>query len=109
MLVERGAKIVDADQTAREVVLPGEPALAAIVAVFGQAVLNEDGTMNRSALGSIVFSDPERLTQLGSDSASSNSDNECGRQINAYEQEDPSQLIVADIPLLYETGQASTV
>ncbi len=58
MLAERGAKIVDADQTAREVVLPGEAALEAIVAVFGQAVLNEDGTMNRSALGSIVFSDP---------------------------------------------------
>lgn len=106
MLAERGAKIVDADQTAREVVLPGEAALEAIVAVFGQAVLNEDGTMNRSALGSIVFSDPQRLTQLEAILHPAIRTRMWG-QINAYEQEDPSQLIVADIPLLYETGQAS--
>ena len=106
MLAERGAKIVDADQTAREVVLPGEAALEAIVAVFGQAVLNEDGTMNRSALGSIVFSDPQRLTQLEAILHPAIRTRMWGR-INAYEQEDPNQLIVADIPLLYETGQAS--
>jgi dephospho-CoA kinase len=106
MLAERGAKIVDADQTAREVVLPGEAALEAIVAVFGQAVLNEDGTMNRSALGSIVISDPQRLTQLEAILHPAIRTRMWGR-INAYEQEDPNQLIVADIPLLYETGQAS--
>ena len=106
MLAERGAKIVDADQTAREVVLPGEAALEAIVAVFGQAVLNQDGTMNRSALGSIVFSDPARLSQLEAILHPAIRTRMWGR-INVYEQEDPSQLIVADIPLLYETGQAS--
>ncbi|MFC5649142.1 dephospho-CoA kinase [Paenibacillus solisilvae] len=106
MLAERGAKIVDADQFAREVVLPGEAALQAIVAAFGQAVLNEDGTMNRSALGSIVFGNREKLTQLESILHPAIR-TRMWERIRTYEQEDPAQLIVADIPLLYETGQAS--
>ena len=53
-----GAAVVDADLLAREIVEPGEPALESIVAAFGNAVLNRDGTLNRAALGEIVFSDP---------------------------------------------------
>jgi dephospho-CoA kinase len=56
VLLEReGAAVVDADRLAREVVEPGEEALAAIVAEFGDKVLNSDGTLNRAALGEIVF------------------------------------------------------
>jgi len=57
-LEQLGAAVVDADLLAREVVEPGEPALQSIVAAFGNAVLNLDGTLNRAALGEIVFSDP---------------------------------------------------
>jgi dephospho-CoA kinase len=54
---ERGVPVIDADQLAREVVEPGAPALAAIVEAFGCAVLNGDGTLNRSRLGEQVFRD----------------------------------------------------
>ena len=53
-----GAAVIDADQLAREVVQPGEEALAQIVANFGEKVLNPDGTLNRATLGEIVFADP---------------------------------------------------
>ncbi|MBW7456793.1 dephospho-CoA kinase, partial [Paenibacillus sepulcri] len=101
-----GAKIVDADQVAREVVLPGEPALAQITAVFGQAVLNEDGTMNRGELGKIVFGNREKLDELEGILHPAIRATMWSR-MNAFELENPGGLIVADIPLLYETGQAS--
>ncbi|QYR23288.1 dephospho-CoA kinase [Paenibacillus sp. sptzw28] len=106
MLAARGAKIVDADQVAREVVLPGEPALESIVSVFGQAVLNADGTMNRSELGRLVFGDRERLDKLESILHPAIRVR-MWKQMDAYLEEDPDRLVVADIPLLYETGQAS--
>ncbi len=53
-----GVTIVDADVIAREVVRPGQPALAAIVKAFGAGVLLPDGTLDRAALGKRVFSDP---------------------------------------------------
>lgn len=57
-LLERlGAVVVDADRLAREIVEPGEEALAGIVAAFGDQVLNCDGTLNRAALAEIVFAD----------------------------------------------------
>lgn len=59
-LGELGAVVVDADALAREVVEPGEPALAAILDAFGDDVLREDGTLDRAALGRIVFADPLR-------------------------------------------------
>jgi dephospho-CoA kinase len=59
-LGELGAVVVDADALAREVVEPGEPALAAIRDAFGDDVLREDGSLDRSALGRIVFADPAR-------------------------------------------------
>ncbi|HJV34053.1 dephospho-CoA kinase [Geomonas sp.] len=59
IILERlGAAVVDADQLAREVVAPGEEALERIVESFGAGVLNSDGTLNRAALGQIVFADP---------------------------------------------------
>ncbi|RAP77691.1 dephospho-CoA kinase [Paenibacillus montanisoli] len=106
MLVAHGAKLIDADQVAREVVLPGEPALAAIVAEFGQAVLNEDGSMNRAEVGKLVFGNKERLAKLESILHPAIRERMWAR-IHTYHAENPAQLIVADIPLLYETGQAS--
>lgn len=63
-LVEHGAILVDADVLAREVVEPGTPGLAAIAAHFGNDVINADGSLNRPALGAIIFADPEQRTVL---------------------------------------------
>lgn len=62
--VELGAIEIDADQIAREVVEPGTVGLQQIAEHFGTAVLNDDGSLNRSALASVAFSDPEQLKAL---------------------------------------------
>ncbi|MBA3454379.1 MAG: dephospho-CoA kinase, partial [Deltaproteobacteria bacterium] len=65
MLVERGAAIVDADQIARQIVEPGQPALAELVARFGHTILTPDGELDRKRLGAIAFSDPAARGDLG--------------------------------------------
>ena len=64
VLRDLGAVIIDADVLAREVVEPGESALAEIAAEFGPAVLGPDGRLDRKALGAIVFAEPERRRTL---------------------------------------------
>jgi dephospho-CoA kinase len=64
VLRDLGAVVIDADVLAREVVEPGEPALAEIVAEFGPGVVGSDGRLDRKALGAIVFADPERRRRL---------------------------------------------
>lgn len=61
---EHGITVIDADQLARDAVLPGSPALAQIVSTFGREVLTNDGTIDRKRLGEIIFSDPEKRRQL---------------------------------------------
>ena len=56
--------VIDADQVAREVVEPGEPALDAVVARFGPGVVRDDGSLDRAGLGRIVFADPAALLDL---------------------------------------------
>lgn len=63
-LAGRGARVVDADALAREVVRVGSPGLAAVAAAFGPAVLGADGALDRPALGRVVFTDPAALTRL---------------------------------------------
>jgi dephospho-CoA kinase len=60
----RGVPVVDADLVARDVVAPGSEGLAAVVAAFGDGVLATDGSLDRAALGAIVFADPTRRKQL---------------------------------------------
>ena len=64
LLASYGAVVVDADLIAREVVAPGSPGLAAVVAEFGDGVLRSDGSLDREALGAVVFADPVRLAAL---------------------------------------------
>jgi dephospho-CoA kinase len=64
MLAERGIPMVDADLLAREVVQPGEPASLAIREAFGPGVFAEDGSLDRKALGAIVFADASRRAAL---------------------------------------------
>jgi dephospho-CoA kinase len=63
-LAELGAEVIDADDVAREVTGPGLPATEAIAATFGEDLLRPDGSLDRAALGRIVFADPEALRRL---------------------------------------------
>src|SRR6185312_8879800 len=60
MLANPSVRVVDADALAREVVEPGTPTLALIVAEFGKGVLQPDGRLDRARLGDIVFADPAK-------------------------------------------------
>lgn len=64
MLRELGARVIDADQLAREVVEPGKPALAEIARVFGDGVLLPDGALDREEMAGVVFADEAKLKQL---------------------------------------------
>jgi dephospho-CoA kinase len=60
----KGVVVVDADQVARDVVEPGEPALEAVIARFGEGFRQADGSLDRPALGRLVFADPAALRDL---------------------------------------------
>lgn len=101
-LAERGAVHVDADVLAREVVEPGTPALARIAEEFGSGVLRADGSLDRAALGSIIFSDPERRLALNGITHPAI----WGRArelFDAAESNNPDVVIVYDVPLLVES------
>ena len=63
-LGDLGAVVIDADRVARQVTGPGEPAVAAIAAAFGPELVREDGSLDRAALGRIVFADAAALAGL---------------------------------------------
>jgi dephospho-CoA kinase len=63
-LQQRGAAVIDADRLAHQAMAPGGAAYDAVVATFGPAVVAADGTINRQALGGIVFADAAQLAQL---------------------------------------------
>ena len=64
LLRARGAAVVDADQLARAVVMPGQPALTELLVRFGPDILAPDGTLDRKALGARVFADPAARRDL---------------------------------------------
>ncbi|NLY56513.1 MAG: dephospho-CoA kinase [Firmicutes bacterium] len=107
ILAELGAKIIDADRVAREVVQPGEPALAEIVAAFGRKVLQPEGELNRKALAELVFTDAASLARLNQITHP-----RIIERINELCQAYLTQgagLVVIDAPLLIETGLAEQV
>ncbi len=98
-LRKNGYHIIDADQIAREIVMPGRPALQEILSAFGNDILFDDGSLNRKALGKIVFSNADKLQTL----------NEIThkyiiKQIKNDVQTCNSQCCVIDAPLLYACG-----
>lgn len=99
---EHGAHIVDADKIAREVVEPGKPALAEIIAHFGAGVINPDGTLNRSALGDIVFTDASERDILNSIVHPAVQ----RRTTELFAQAPPDSVVVYDVPLLVEANPA---
>jgi dephospho-CoA kinase len=65
-LTDGGVAVVDADEVAREVTEPGQPALTAVIERFGPAVRRRDGSLDRQRLAAIVFADPDALAALES-------------------------------------------
>jgi dephospho-CoA kinase len=104
LLAERGAVVIDSDRIAREVVEPGTPGLAAVVEAFGDGVLAADGRLDRPALAAIVFADQEARRRL---------DGIVHPLVRARAVEmaaaaTPDVVVVNDVPLLVETGQAAS-
>jgi dephospho-CoA kinase len=107
LLAGRGAAVVDADLLAREVVAPGSPALEEIGAAFGPGVLTPGGELDRPALGAVVFADPARRRRL-EEITHPRIAALMGERIAAG-LESGAPLVVADIPLLYESDRAGLV
>jgi dephospho-CoA kinase len=102
LLSSYGAVIIDSDRIAREVVEPGTPGLAAVVAAFGPGILLPDGALDRPALGSVVFADPDRLRALNAIVHPLVRDRSAQLEAAAG----PDVLVIHDVPLLAENGLA---
>jgi dephospho-CoA kinase len=107
-LKELGAVHVDADLLAREVVEPGTSGLEAIVEQFGPSVIQPDGTLDRQALGAIIFADPderERLNRIVHPAVWKRA-----RELfEAAEAADPNAIVVYDVPLLVEAMKGRNI
>jgi dephospho-CoA kinase len=102
LLTERGAVIVDADEVARAVVEPGQPALAKLVDRFGAGIVGADGRLDRSALAKLAFVDDDTRRDLEAITHPAINE-EFGRRVA----EAPSDaVVVLDVPLLVESPQA---
>lgn len=99
---EVGWPVIDADQTARQVVMPGSLGLAQIVSRFGSQVLHPDGTLDRATLGSMVFDDPQNLSDL--DQIEHPLIMAAIDQQLAGFKKQGLPVVVLDVPLLFETG-----
>ncbi|MBD3757552.1 MAG: dephospho-CoA kinase [Microbacterium sp.] len=100
-LAEHGAVIVDADAIVRDVQAPGSPVLDLIAAAFGGEVIAGDGTLDRAALGGIVFGDPDALARLNGIVHPAVRE-ESARRFAAAIAADPGAVVVYDVPLLVE-------
>lgn len=100
-LEELGAVHIDADQLAREAVAAGSPGLSAIEQRFGGEVIAADGTLDRAALGQIVFSSPDSLASLNA--IVHPEVRRIGQQrIAEASAADPEAVVIYDVPLLVE-------
>ncbi len=105
MLAAHGAVVIDADELAREVVRPGEPALHEVAARFGDDVIRSDGTLDRDRLGAIVFADPDARRDL--ERITHPRITELTRDRIASALAGTAPLVVVDIPLLFENERES--
>lgn len=103
MFKQCGAVVIDADALAREVVQPDKPAWRDVVRTFSKKVLNPDRTINRQALGSIVFRYPakrRRLERIIHPRVA----REQQRLTREAARKDPTAVVLYDVPLLFEAG-----
>lgn len=101
-LSELGARVVDADALSREVVAPDTEGLAAVVSRFGPGVLDDQGALDRAELAAIVFSNPSARAEL--EAIVHPRVRARARELTDAMPDDA--IVVQDIPLLAETGQA---
>lgn len=105
MLKQYGAAVIDADELARDAVAPGTDALAEIARHFGPGVIRNDGSLDRRALGAIVFADPlqrQRLERIVHPHVYAAMFGE----LKELRSEGSTQVAVLDVPLLFETQVA---
>ena len=103
MLERCGALVIDADALAHQVMEPGKPAWRAIVKTFGPAVINPDRTINRPALGTMVFRNRARLRRL-EQIIHPRVAREQARLMRQADRKNPKAVVIYDVPLLYEAG-----
>jgi dephospho-CoA kinase len=106
-LAAHGAVVVDADRIAREVVEPGTPGLAQVVEAFGPGVLTADGALDRPALAAVVFADADARRRLDGIVHPLVRRRAAELELAAREA-DEDAVVVHDVPLLVETGQAAS-
>jgi dephospho-CoA kinase len=103
IFVELGCHVLDADQTAREVVMPGTPGLKALTEAFGEEILNTDGSLDRKRLGTLIFADPserQRLNHILHPFIIARQD----EILNEWEAADPNGIGIVDAALMIESG-----
>jgi len=103
VLSELGCHVLDADDTAREVVAPGSAALKDVVAQFGTEILQSDGTLDRAKLGGLVFGDADKRAVLNSilhPYIIAQQD----QRLREWEAEDPRGIAIVDAALMIESG-----
>ena len=106
LFAAHGATIIDADAISRSLMEPGQQVLADVVATFGDHLLDESGRLNRQALADIVFNDDDARNRLNALVHPAVRE-ESKLQLKAAMEADPDNaVIIQDIPLLVETGQA---
>jgi len=103
MLTAAGARIVDADRIAHQVVEKGQPAYDDIVRHFGPAILKPDGQIDRETLGNIVFND-EDAKQALNDIVHPRVNDVMQQHIHQLTLEHPQDPVILDVPLLIESG-----
>lgn len=103
VLAELGCHVLDADETAREVVEPDSPGLREVVAKFGPEVLQVNGTLDRPKLGALVFADANKRAALNSilhPYIIARQD----ERLREWEALDPHGIAVVDAALMIESG-----
>lgn len=100
---ELGAVVIDADRLAREVLEPGTPGLAAVIAAFGPAMLDADGRLDRSRLAAVVFGDDSERRRLEAITHPLIA----ARRSELVAAAPDDAVVVNDVPLLVEGGSAS--
>jgi dephospho-CoA kinase len=103
VLSELGCEVMDADQTAREVVEPGQPAFEEIFAHFGSEVVGADGRLDRPKLGAIVFNDPAQREKLNPIVHPKVFEAQA-RWMAEVEARNPQAVVIIDAALMIETG-----
>lgn len=103
VLAELGCRVLDADETAREVVEPGSPALRDLVEAFGPGILRDDSSLDRSKLGALVFADADKRAKLNSilhPHIIAKQD----ERLHEWEAIDPKGITIVDAALMIESG-----